>query len=437
MGAKTKKKKAKTIKVKDGKGKTHTVKEGSAADKKYAAERKEAKSSSSSSSSSSGSKVTYNTNTGAKLKPGESFVDKATGKTFREGDSFDASSYVSSAKSSAPSTSTSAPSLGSLFTASNLKIGSSGDQVKQLQNYLKGIGIYDGKVDGVFGPLTNQAVKQLQASNGLKADGIVGPKTRAALEALQTGKPVPKEPKKEDLMPGEQPEDEEPFPYDTGNPADNAALQEIWNFIQTQQEAGLKLNPDLEIDEATLTKFLETAKKQVKPYFQQMIDVMKKKVEREAPQILGDYERRIQDEAQGFESTLGSTREGFAQEGLAFSGGRAKQEIGMKEATDRNLKALSESYGSQLGQLGREAEEQLGTENLNLPFDNLNLYSASISGKGGINKSGTAQKYQSGGYKIGKIKRDEEAAIESRNQALRNTAAENIRQGRSYQDLFA
>ena len=49
-----------------------------------------------------------------------------------------------------------------------LKIGSSGEDVKKLQQKL-GIG-----ADGSFGPGTENAVKQWQASNGLASDGIVG-----------------------------------------------------------------------------------------------------------------------------------------------------------------------------------------------------------------------------------------------------------------------
>lgn len=49
-----------------------------------------------------------------------------------------------------------------------LKIGSSGDDVKKLQEKL-GIGS-----DGSFGPGTESAVKKWQSSNGLTPDGIVG-----------------------------------------------------------------------------------------------------------------------------------------------------------------------------------------------------------------------------------------------------------------------
>ena len=52
-----------------------------------------------------------------------------------------------------------------------LKLGSRGNEVKVLQEKL------NLKADGIFGPLTEEAVKDFQRSNGLEVDGIVGANT--------------------------------------------------------------------------------------------------------------------------------------------------------------------------------------------------------------------------------------------------------------------
>lgn len=52
-----------------------------------------------------------------------------------------------------------------------IKLGSRGTDVKVLQTKLNLIS------DGIFGPLTEEAVKEFQKSRGLKADGIVGKDT--------------------------------------------------------------------------------------------------------------------------------------------------------------------------------------------------------------------------------------------------------------------
>src|SRR6185437_15032375 len=64
-----------------------------------------------------------------------------------------------------------------------LKQGSSGPDVKDLQQKLKDIGFDPHGVDGHFGPGTTAAVIAFQHSKGLQADGIAGPATIAALQA--------------------------------------------------------------------------------------------------------------------------------------------------------------------------------------------------------------------------------------------------------------
>lgn len=56
-----------------------------------------------------------------------------------------------------------------------LKIGSRGESVKELQRKL------NLAVDGIFGKITDEAVRVFQSVHNLKCDGIVGAKTWAAL----------------------------------------------------------------------------------------------------------------------------------------------------------------------------------------------------------------------------------------------------------------
>ena len=61
------------------------------------------------------------------------------------------------------------------------KIGSRGDEVRQIQTVLKNQGYYTGNVDGIYGTITKNAVIAFQKNNGLTADGIAGTKTLKAL----------------------------------------------------------------------------------------------------------------------------------------------------------------------------------------------------------------------------------------------------------------
>jgi putative chitinase len=63
-----------------------------------------------------------------------------------------------------------------------LRQGSSGPDVKDLQQKLKDLGFDPNGVDGNFGPGTTNALIAFQQSKGLQADGVAGPDTLAALQ---------------------------------------------------------------------------------------------------------------------------------------------------------------------------------------------------------------------------------------------------------------
>ena len=59
--------------------------------------------------------------------------------------------------------------------------GSTGSTVTTIQEKLSRWGYYSGKVDGVYGSKTVEAVKYFQRKNGLAVDGKCGPQTLKAL----------------------------------------------------------------------------------------------------------------------------------------------------------------------------------------------------------------------------------------------------------------
>jgi peptidoglycan hydrolase-like protein with peptidoglycan-binding domain len=62
-----------------------------------------------------------------------------------------------------------------------VKRGSKGGAVKGLQNALRARSYDPGPIDGVFGSVTENAVRDFQSGYGLTLDGIVGPITWQAL----------------------------------------------------------------------------------------------------------------------------------------------------------------------------------------------------------------------------------------------------------------
>lgn len=73
----------------------------------------------------------------------------------------------------------------------NLTIGSRGDEVKKLQQYLidSGYDIGSYGLDGVYGNDTANAVKKYQQDNGLAVDGIAGNNTLSKMYSTPSSKP--------------------------------------------------------------------------------------------------------------------------------------------------------------------------------------------------------------------------------------------------------
>lgn len=76
------------------------------------------------------------------------------------------------------------------FTGATLRVGSSGQDVNELQGRLTYLGYYNGEIDGIFGSKTKGAVTWFQWKFGLKSDGIVGAATKKKLvDATKNWKP--------------------------------------------------------------------------------------------------------------------------------------------------------------------------------------------------------------------------------------------------------
>ncbi|ALX48528.1 C40 family peptidase [Lentibacillus amyloliquefaciens] len=62
-----------------------------------------------------------------------------------------------------------------------LKQGDRSEAVESVQSELASQGYYTYNLDGIYGPITKDAVEDFQSDNGLAVDGIVGPETKGAL----------------------------------------------------------------------------------------------------------------------------------------------------------------------------------------------------------------------------------------------------------------
>ena len=74
--------------------------------------------------------------------------------------------------------------LGDRVLIHNATAPQHGDDVESLQNNLLGLGYDSGRADGLFGPLTEKALRNFQRDSGLLPDGVCAGATLRALDQL-------------------------------------------------------------------------------------------------------------------------------------------------------------------------------------------------------------------------------------------------------------
>lgn len=67
-----------------------------------------------------------------------------------------------------------------------LEIGSSGDEVRRVQEALVNLGYFVGAIDGQYGPKTAAAVAYLQSTHGLDIDAVAGPQVYGILDLSES-----------------------------------------------------------------------------------------------------------------------------------------------------------------------------------------------------------------------------------------------------------
>lgn len=98
---------------------------------------------------------------------------------------FSASATAANATATPKPTATPTPAPTFQLPTATVRQGDSGDNVKLVQQRLKDLGYYTGKVDGKFGSGSVAALKTFQKKHGMEADGVAGANTCAILFSYQ------------------------------------------------------------------------------------------------------------------------------------------------------------------------------------------------------------------------------------------------------------
>lgn len=307
---------------------------------------------------------------------------------------------------------------------STLNYGSTGDQVKALQQYLIGLGYTNVKADGTYGPETEKAVSQFQLDNGLKSDGIFGPQSVGKARAVgatstAAGKAgsvkAPDDPSNmfntttgalnDKFVPQTQ-EDLDKYynTYAASHPAfSNNSADALAYASSTGDFSGLvdaQGQPFSAADEAAAT---EKANAALKPGF----DAEKSNDTAGVQSTLeGDqrtYEKGLATDKENFQNDKDTLDKTAADNGVLFSGGRYQKQKKLQDLYTSNDAYNKANEASTIGNTARDYQYAYGGDAAKSPTLSQyyqvggNNYNANVA-RGGVSSGGLSSIYNPGAY---------------------------------------
>jgi hypothetical protein len=307
--------------------------------------------------------------------------------------------------------------VSALNIQTNLGPGSSGDDVKKLQDWLVGQGFMTrAQVNtgyGTYGPQTKAAVASWQQSNGIDTQGnpgYFGPisKNFIAQQAMTQSYGG-------STQEGAQGTTSTGLPT-TGNPTLDTLQGGVYEYLQGLLDKGLTVNPQIELDPSQIQAFLDQAQTELSPYYTQQIAAIKDDLTRSLDNMQKQYDLQKKGAETSLKNSLRTTQENAAEKGTIFSGARGLAEQNLKTEQQRQLDLAQLQNESNAGNVVRTAERSIGSSNLSGTYlPSLTNYSVGANGEfvpsRTLNFSGT------GGI-TGSLEREKLAAVKTRQNEL-------------------
>lgn len=264
---------------------------------------------------------------------------------------------------------------------STLNRGSVGEQVKALQQYLNGLGYDVGKVDSVYGPKVEAAVRQFQLDNGLKGDGIFGPKSVGIARTLATTSTPAGNPgsgktaddpsnmfntETGELNPNFKPTTQKELDayynasalahpvFKNNDPSILAYAAETGDFSSLVNEQGLPFSiPDQK-------QAVEEASKALAPGFEAEKSFDTQNIEENLAAKKREYEDFLKTEGENFAADKAELDQTAADRGVLFSGGRVEKEKKLQDLYSRNEALNRARTGDDISSLARTFQYNYG-----------------------------------------------------------------------------
>lgn len=175
----------------------------------------------------------------------------------------------------------------------------------------------------------------------------------------------------------------DPMPS-TGDPALDATLGSLEEYIKELEKRGQVLNPNIVLDAKTLAQFTKQAEQEINPYYAGQLKMARESLLNSAGFSRDEVLRTEQQLEQQYQQRFRETGESAADRGFALSGIRQREEGQLATDTQRVIDSNRRKLEFDTGNAARGFAQQYGTSNM----PTLNI-GATPSITGGENKFST------------------------------------------------
>lgn len=242
--------------------------------------------------------------------------------------------------------------------AINLGPGSQGEDVKELQNFLKDQGFFpkNQEATGYYGSITQKAVADWQKSSGLQVPanqyGYFGPQSLAlAQQQIQPSVSAPTIADIEPSLPSEYTE----------------LLGVMSSYLDELQKRGQMINPNVEISPEKIAEFMSQASREIDPYYSSQLNLARESLLRDLGYTTQDILRQEKEAEINYGRQLRTLGESAAEQGFALSGTRQRSERELAGDTQRTLEANRMKLAQTTGTAARTFAQQYGGGAINIP----------------------------------------------------------------------
>lgn len=285
----------------------------------------------------------------------------------------------------------------------NLQQGSRGQEVQQLQEYLKALGLYTGNVDGIFGPRTDAAVRAFQDQQNINVDGIVGQITQGKMDSFQKSSAIMSNPSVQQALAGD------------------SLAANIMSRLQNSGDSRADVMNNVvttftgqPISEEEMSQLFQEEYDKLGGYFEAMQDMEKSALESQLGLGKREYERYLENAQSQFGQDKDTADTRAAQQGILFSTGREEGLRNLENTYKSNEEAMRDRLSTNMSDSLRDYQYNWGGKGMNRLADQYQLgtqnYDA-FTPRGVVSSGGIKSIYNPKKYDFEGTKRNERKSI--------------------------